>query len=134
MTTDYKDITDVSIHAPTWGATFVLRLYTKMSKFQSTHPHGVRPYCKICYSTLYCFNPRTHMGCDFDSVCAKFLRKVFQSTHPHGVRRQIPNGHISRHKFQSTHPHGVRLSIPKKVSLRMSGFNPRTHMGCDSST
>ena len=33
----------VSIHAPTWGATFVFRIIT---------------------TYFLCFNPRTHMGCD----------------------------------------------------------------------
>jgi len=34
----------VSIHAPTRGATNVLRLVPFVKKFQSTHPRGVRQY------------------------------------------------------------------------------------------
>ena len=33
-------------------------------KFQSTHPYRVRLRCRVCSSTLACFNPRTHTGCD----------------------------------------------------------------------
>ena len=34
---------DVSIHAPTWGATADAEFVRKMADtFQSTHPHGVR--------------------------------------------------------------------------------------------
>ena len=55
----------VSIHAPTWGATFssVSTMSAKLM-FQSTHPHGVRPNDVIHPFNRRCFNPRTHMGCD----------------------------------------------------------------------
>ena len=33
-------------------------------------------------------------------------------------------------KFQSTHPRGVRLAASLR-SIPASGFNPRTHAGCD---
>ena len=55
----------VSIHAPTWGATYTrYSCCINMSKFQSTHPHGVRQFG--CFFSLPYpgFNPRTHMGCD----------------------------------------------------------------------
>ena len=35
-------VRQVSIHAPTWGATFFQKLYYSTVMFQSTHPHGVR--------------------------------------------------------------------------------------------
>ena len=77
----------VSIHAPTWGATRRCRRRplpcgsfnprTHMGcdqavgvgaavgiEFQSTHPHGVRPTPATCLSSRTGFNPRTHMGCD----------------------------------------------------------------------
>ena len=56
----------VSIHAPTRGATSQSATSFGVSKFQSTHPHGVRPRY-------------------FDSEGV--ATKRFQSTHPHGVRR-----------------------------------------------
>ena len=100
----------VSIHAPTRGAT--RPDHDKLPdhiKFQSTHPHGVRPsrWCPAS-SKRRSFNPRTHTGCDagFNATCAIYWR--FQSTHPHGVRletRPIVTFYI---RFQSTHPHGVR--------------------------
>ena len=33
---------DVSIHAPTWGATQLGASFTTVDEFQSTHPRGVR--------------------------------------------------------------------------------------------
>ncbi len=58
----------------------------RIVQFQSTHPHGVRPYEPYGYH-------------DWD---------WFQSTHPHGVRREIADKTHSDKEFQSTHPHGVR--------------------------
>ena len=77
----------ISIHAPTWGATRLDKRGSSSDKFQSTHPHGVRPA---------------------DSVGISALTR-FQSTHPHGVRlsQRTPNAR-PRGIFQSTHPHGVR--------------------------
>ena len=48
------------------------------------------------------------MGCDTDSSVLKIMYPMFQSTHPHGVRLK------------------ALLTL-----LRQTGFNPRTHMGCD---
>ena len=56
----------VSIHAPTWGATVVdIGIITRLT-FQSTHPHGVRRYRTTTSSPQHSFNPRTHMGCDYN--------------------------------------------------------------------
>ena len=121
----------ISIHAPTWGATRLDKRGSSSDKFQSTHPHGVRPA---------------------DSVGISALTR-FQSTHPHGVRLGVDRHNpriiiISIHaptwgatalyfdskaqvfKFQSTHPHGVRPSCYFLLSSS-NNFNPRTHMGCD---
>ena len=103
----------VSIHAPTWGATPVNSMMINEVVFQSTHPlgcdialellvlvFGVSIHAPTWGATCYgramphgcgCFNPRTHMGCDF---CGLFLRtspRLFQSTHLHGVRLYISN-------------------------------------------
>ena len=100
----------VSIHAPTWGAT---------------------RRCYLTPSSATCFNPRTHMGCDHYRLTVTFPEGEFQSTHPHGVRHYTTCRIWKVYKFQSTHPHGVRLLIMRRVRWRRS-FNPRTHMGCDA--
>jgi len=60
-------VLDVSIHAPTRGATILSLLIRAWNfKFQSTHPRGVRlgvPLNASC--KLRSFNPRTHAGCDW---------------------------------------------------------------------
>ena len=56
--------------------------------FQSTHPHGVRPaQFTNNLKFRYCFNPRTHTGCDSHVKHSRLVRCRFQSTHPHGVRQ-----------------------------------------------
>ena len=55
----------VSIHAPTRGATLQFLIFPQFTKFQSTHPRGVRLY----------------NSCDWLNF------GKFQSTHPRGVRR-----------------------------------------------
>ena len=100
----------VSIHAPTWGATNRQRTKSPNEKFQSTHPHGVRLALTVIVLSFFPgFNPRTHMGCD-------------------GATLRGPQSW----EFQSTHPHGVRRSRVRLNVIRIS-FNPRTHMGCDLS-
>ena len=122
----------VSIHAPTWGATFVGTGHPSASKFQSTHPHGVRRFLSLLYRPLQGFNPRTHMGCDaacekgvgeagvsihaptWGATCLMLIADAgesFQSTHPHGVRPSSSIMATALFRFQSTHPHGVRLEF-----------------------
>ena len=99
----------VSIHAPTRGATVSIHSVSLFhAEFQSTHPHGVRlPIMVFCHCQQS-FNPRTHTGCD------KPLRVVI----------------IAAVEFQSTHPHGVRL-VNVTIKFVTLCFNPRTHTGCD---
>ena len=104
-----EQVTDVSIHAPAWGATSSFMLALPDDPFQSTHPRGVR-----------------------QTQSARRLQPgLFQSTHPRGVRPgQFVQGKHAfrvsihapawgatshavaplkiRRMFQSTHPRGVR--------------------------
>ena len=86
---DYKNDIQVSIHAPTRGATAADLDSRVRYQFQSTHPHGVRQYLLLGTTDIY----------------------VFQSTHPHGVRLVLKCGTTEYKLFQSTHPHGVRLHL-----------------------
>ena len=125
------DVYIVSIHAPTRGATTIKIIAMTANMFQSTHPHGVRPTVALFPAVGACFNPRTHTGCDHQSVTRSAQYNEFQSTHPHGVRLTGNSAgsapqYVSIHAptrgattpschytlwipgFQSTHPHGVR--------------------------
>ena len=110
----------------------------------------MRMDCYIHWS--YCFNPRTHIGCDIVAHFV-FTNRMFQSTHPHRVRRSFqllplasrsfnprthigcdnfsPNAATPLSVFQSTHPHRVRLHVLCLQVGYYTCFNPRTHIGCD---
>ena len=100
--------------------------------FQSTHPHRVRHLINRRKGIVYCFNPRTHIGCDYESrsastsafsfnprthigcdlsvsLCHNYYR--FQSTHPHRVRQNFLFSDTILTPFQSTHPHRVRQNF-----------------------
>ena len=144
----------VSIHAPTWGATFLLLRWLEIIPFQSTHPRGVRPSSlRTDCSFINCFNPRTHVGCDLKPSTQLSIRRLFQSTHPRGVRRltvgaMVAYKRVSIHAptWGATQPavdvrkgacvsiHAPTWGATSKADDMVpygSGFNPRTHVGCD---
>ena len=80
----------ISIHAPARGATSGISPFSTASKFQSTHPRGVRRRACHCGNLdHYHFNPRTRAGCDEEGAQRLKEDIEFQSTHPRGVRQQI---------------------------------------------
>ena len=80
------------------------------SKFQSTHPRGVRQ----------------------KAAALDRAAEQFQSTHPRGVRPcNPPERSRVNAMFQSTHPRGVRRPACTSTNLTPKGFNPRTRVGCD---
>jgi len=98
----------VSIHAPAWGATsdtiralnyilfqstlphgerpFVNPHCSHLSGFQSTLPHGERQIKGIGMIDEFSFNPRSRMGSDLFSSNGAKAGHWFQSTLPHGER------------------------------------------------
>ena len=100
----------ISIHAPAWGATDKDEAETHFKEFQSTLPHGERQDCDAFTVTSFRnFNPRSRMGSDACFASTLTGRYLFQSTLPHGERP--PNQH--------------------KKAGRPAYFNPRSRMGSD---
>ena len=98
---------DVSIHAPTWGATFIESEGLDFCEFQSTLPHGERPDLRIVESLV---GVSIHAPTWGATPWRSYKNYLFP--------------------FQSTLPHGERpycASFP----LCDPGFNPRSHMGSD---
>ena len=117
-------------------------------RFQSTHPHGVRPVKALIYHTSSMFQSTHPHGVRHRSGSMNPDCKMFQSTHPHGVRLFLHNSfkmlpYVSIHApawgatvaatmlrtlamFQSTHPHGVRQNrtLPIYVSQRFQSTHP----------
>ena len=76
--------------------------------FQSTHPRGVRRSLQASSVATFCFNPRTHEGCDLKTI--SYVEPSFVSIH-------APT-------------RGATFKRIQKSSFYLS-FNPRTHEGCD---
>ena len=99
---------EVSIHAPTRGATLPNDVMLEFSKFQSTHPHGVRLISLSDVVRPLVFQSTHPHGVRLLRMEVSVCSPMFQSTHPHGVRRRSLYFVCVQLVFQSTHPHGVR--------------------------
>ena len=101
----------VSIHAPTWGATnFVHTFPDLLTKFQSTHPRGVRHFRFSIFKSVAIVSIHAPTwGATLVKLGDLDDFQQFQSTHPRGVRRNANNNTKATNQFQSTHPRGVRL-------------------------
>ena len=120
-------ILDVSIHAPTQGATPQGLCPSKICLFQSTHPRRVRRPVAGGSADAGCFNPRTHAGCDIFLMTKAAFTGVFQSTHPRRVRHQSALERSEKAKFQSTHPRRVRPMYRQSriAAFRFQSTHPR---------
>ena len=78
----------VSIHAPTRGATKPSCAHHPI-RCVSIHAPTRGATCLFLFvrKSIWCFNPRTHEGCDITFVADFDEVEMFQSTHPRGVRR-----------------------------------------------
>ena len=104
-----------------------------LQMFQSTHPHGVRPSLYV-QNVLFTrgFNPRTHTGCDMTPRGRVGGEIKFQSTHPHGVR--LPSLLIAT-PYPAVSIHAPTRGATDTATITdttRTGFNPRTHTGCDN--
>ena len=103
------------------------RAVDALTKFQFTHPGGVR--LAVTYSSLgrLSFNSRTREGCDSVGDVARLSSAMFQFTHPGGVRQFLPARFPTPSLFQFTHPGGVRLHftsddlLSRPVSIHAPG-------------
>ena len=99
-------------------------------KFQSTHPRRVRRRHSESARIFACFNPRTHVGCDYQiRLFVKLMEGFNPRTHV-GCDATMLSSNDTNDTFQSTHPRRVRQFEGYDTTYRI-GFNPRTHVGCD---
>ena len=145
----------VSIHAPTWGATYRPFKTQEECWFQSTLPHGERrgttdtmgrghqvSIHAPTWGATYCLR-YTGLVSSFQSTLPHGERliigfvltrlKKFQSTLPHGERRLFTAATSLGTWFQSTLPHGERLQLLSQY-VDSRSFNPRSHMGSDAAS
>ena len=146
----------VSIHAPAWGATSMVRAtmarvcwfqsthprgvrHHQLSKrdaqlflFQSTHPRGVRR--RILFALQAAgrgFNPRTRVGCDHKTASDGALRMRFNPRTRVGCDAQIPSRALSGSPCFNPR---TRVGCDPALSFTVTPsfcFNPRTRVGCD---
>ena len=123
-------IQDVSIHAPTWGATEAANFDWFAQVFQSTRPRGARQKETGFYSSFDVSIHAPTWGATLEYVDEHDSQMVFQSTRPRGARQHSrcnirstpcfnPRAHVGRDcyragwrsgamGFQSTRPRGAR--------------------------
>ena len=109
--------TPVSIHAPAWGATATVLLTLAAGPKVSIHAPawGATSHPNAATTAEDGFNPRTRVGCDASATRHRMPFCAFQSTHPRGVRPRRYGCTAARTPFQSTHPRGVRLSRKSRL-------------------
>ena len=107
----FFEVRKVSIHAPAWGAT-TSKTFAILSAQVSIHAPAWGATSRRWQAgyPVFCFNPRTRVGCD---AANPYLERQTSSFNPRtrvGCDFKLPLdvGIIS--KFQSTHPRGVRPS------------------------
>jgi len=99
----------VSIHAPTRGATALAgaaRALTHVSIHAPTR--GATPESADRVPAWKCFNPRAHAGRDWSYPAPRPSVLAFQSTRPRGARRFWGDPINNMDVFQSTRPRGAR--------------------------
>ena len=113
------------------GCDHIVELETEVnSKFQSTHPRGVRRSKGVFENPLVAFQSTHPRGVRPRRMRLPANSPLFQSTHPRGVRHGQEAALKQQVVFQSTHPRGVRRPF-RTTRRRRRYFNPRTHVGCD---
>jgi len=105
---------DVSIHAPTRGATEALAVYEAPTEFQFTRPRGARPPCATPRSPASCFNSRAHAGRDGDLGDAPLHRRAVSIHAPTRGATPTASNSAPPRPFQFTRPRGARHGGRKK--------------------
>ena len=103
-----KATANISIHAPTRGATIDVLLNSASAQFQSTLPRGERHITGATTCSRLNFNPRSHEGSDNGDFLSFPQSKDFN-----------PRSHEGSDA-------GVATSVSSAVD-----FNPRSHEGSD---
>ena len=127
----YVELTKVSIHAPTRGATHP-EFQKNVDDLVSIHAptRGATVLSRSGIRPMVSFNPRTHTGCDLGNThkrfgyCVSIHAPTRGATKPKTFRYFVPRGFNPR-----TH---TGCDFVSKANPTMTcRFNPRTHTGCD---
>ena len=118
----------VSIHAPTRGATLLLHLYLSDDCCFNPRTHEGCDLQRIHkQSHSLSFNPRTHEGCDLPFSILMLLPPCVSIHAPTRGATRVRTTDKTALMFQSTHPRGVRLYtiIISNNSIVFQSTHPR---------
>ena len=120
----------ISIHAPTWGAT---HYGIQRTTFRSISIHaptwGATKFTGALSLILIISIHAPTWGATFSNGKDSGLM-LFQSTHPRGVRRHL-RGDLQRREPISIHAPTWGATSERNGRHQNTYFNPRTHVGCD---
>ena len=124
---------NVSIHAPTRGATFDSVQHRIIVEFQSTLPRGERLFA----DTLKRVGYKVSIHAPTRGATTKFLTVLLAP--PVSIHAPTRGATLTFMKFlmnlllfQSTLPRGERQPFIPPIKSPTAGFNPRSHEGSDS--
>jgi len=124
----------VSIHAPAWGATKVFECASQGTVFQSTRPRGARHQWDLLrHGRKACFNPRARVGRD---DCPKHgCEQCLVSIHAPAWGATLAQSDLAESQAVSIHAPawGATLSMIDLATPTLS-FNPRARVGRDLSS
>ena len=120
----------VSIHAPARGATIAAASDIFGTKFQSTRPHGARPWTKTDRGSPRGFNPRARTGRDAPQRLEAGVVEVSIHAPARGATPMtyLPSGSIV--SFNPRARTGRDLATATSMA-RVCRFNPRARTGRD---
>ena len=121
----------ISIHAPTRGATQSDCGTHALKLFQSTLPHGERPYGIQTHNISDGFQSTLPHGERPQKISENTINIIFQSTLPHGERRWGGRTH-SNNRYFNPRSHTGSDALHLFHRLFYYNFNPRSHTGSDS--
>ena len=128
----YRLCLQVSIHAPTRGATLMKTNHSHFWRFQSTLPRGERHIYFQNKSGFFCFNPRSHEGSDLlQTVRLRTAIRFNPRSHEGsdgGLYEAVCKLLVSIH----APTRGATINVKRSLNT-FGSFNPRSHEGSDHS-
>ena len=130
--TSSPEFATVSIHAPAWGATIVIRK-DEGGRNVSIHAPawGATLLRKTTIQAYRCFNPRARVGRDEVRLWPTPRTKGFNPRARVGRDVVVDCIFLPLQEFQSTRPRGARHDFCRSLCFRGAGFNPRARVGRD---
>ena len=124
-------VVGISIHAPQWGATVLVRAPRGVERISIHAPQwGATRASPTLWTASRHFNPRTPVGCDRRPRAKSFLPPISIHAPQWGATFQIIRAAECFTYFNPRTPVGCDRPTPPCPS-RVSYFNPRTPVGCD---